>query len=80
MWPKHVGKASSGEMPLYSEEAEADLIEESLKLAREKIDELKLSHHPCLHRQVIEDCMEEHEKRVDSIKLLFHQKRTGLPF
>ena len=78
--PKRVEKATRDEMPLYSDEAEADLIEISLKLTKEKIEDYKQSQAKHLHRLLVEQCMEEHEKRVGGIKLLFKQKRTGLPF
>jgi len=80
MWPKHVAKASPKEMHLYSDQALQDLIEASLKLAKEKIEDWKLSHHPDLHRQVVEQCMEEHRERVEAIEYFFFQKRTGRPF
>jgi len=73
-------KARPEEMHLYSDEAEKDLIEASLKKALEKIEDRKQSHHPDLHEQLVADCMAEHRERVAGIELLFFQKRTGHPF
>jgi hypothetical protein len=80
MLPPLPEQAPPEEMHLYSKEAEQDLIAISLKLAREKIENWKQSHHPDLHDHVVEHCMEEHERREGRIMLYFHQRRTGLPF
>jgi hypothetical protein len=79
-FPKIIEKASPEEMPLYSDEAMNDLIAVSLKQAEAKIEDYKLSHHEGLHRLLTEQIMEEHESRAGRIKLLFKQKRTGMPF
>jgi hypothetical protein len=79
-FPEWGESAAPDEMRLYNDEALADLVEISLDLAREKIAMLLPSHHPSIHRQVIDRCMEEHEKRVGRMNVFFNWKRTGYPF
>lgn len=73
-------KASPEEMHLYSEEAEADLIAASLKLAEEDIAEEQAIMSPRHHEEIVETYMEQHRERVAKIELLFFQKRSGQPF
>ena len=57
-----------------------DLIDVSLKVARDRIEDLKESHHPSMGEEIERVEMEKHEERVDAIKLHFFQKATGHPF
>ncbi|MGZ0170299.1 MAG: hypothetical protein ACKVHE_12145 [Planctomycetales bacterium] len=66
-----------GDVP---DETIEDLMATSLKMAEVRIEDLKQSHHESLHRQIIEECIEEHEERAAGIRLWAFQERTGHPF
>jgi hypothetical protein len=57
-----------------------DLVEVSLKLALENIEDARFTYHPSIMWLVEEQEMEAHEDRVDRIKFYFFQRDTGEPF
>ena len=65
---------------IYSQEAERELVEASLRIALDDIEDQKLSYHPSLWPQVEESCMEKHEVRAFKIAAFFTRKRTGYFF
>jgi hypothetical protein len=63
-----------GDVP---DETIENLIVTSLKMTEVRIENLKQSHHESLHRQIIEECMEEHDDRAAGIRRWAFQKRTS---
>jgi hypothetical protein len=73
-------RAKPGEEHLYTEEAEKHLITISLKHAFWEIEQYISFLRQDMWETVSEECLERHRKRVESIQLLFYQRRTGQPF
>jgi len=72
--------AKPGEEHLFTEEAERHLITISLKRAFQEIEQYISFLRQDMWDTISEECLERHRKRVESIQLLFYQRRTGLPF
>jgi hypothetical protein len=77
---RNVEKASEEEMPSYSPEAEAELVETIRQQVRSILDELKGTHSEALWPEIEEHCREVEEKAIGQLRLTFWQKRTGEPF
>jgi hypothetical protein len=74
------GKASPEEIRRYSPKAEARLIEDIQRMAKEMLADLKRNHHPDLWPELIQRCRGTEEKRIAQIRLFFLQKRGGRLF
>jgi hypothetical protein len=70
-------QAPPEEQHLYREEVEAILIDLAKRLRRLLIAEGKRWNQ---RQDYFESVEEEHEDRVESVRLFFFQKRTGQPF
>lgn len=62
------------------EELENDLIDTSLKVAKERAERAKVSHHESLWEWLLLTEMEKHRMRIEKIRAFITRKRTGEPF
>jgi hypothetical protein len=81
-WSKYMPSRDLQQAPLeeqhlYSEEAEAILIDIAERLRRVLVAKGKRWKEDNDYFRAVE---EEHQDRVDKIRLMFFQKRTGMPF
>lgn len=57
-----------------------DLEKDSLKIAADRLADLKKSHAPARWPDLVRQVEEEHRERMEALKLWIHQQETGLPF